>query len=86
MLVRRGCRKGSGGGENVLCNSGFGVLVLVTGQTPLDLAEDDEEMEEFLKAYLNDLHTDRSRKKPWRFEGAWKSNGGWKAIGKCAEA
>lgn len=33
-------------------------------------------MEEFLKAYLNDLHTDRSRRKPWRFEGAWKSNGG----------
>lgn len=39
----------------------------------MDLAEDDEEMEDFLKAYLNDLQSGGFNKKPWRFDGAWKS-------------
>lgn len=40
------------------------------GQTPLDLAEDDEDMEKFLVDHMNDLYgTERN---PWKFEGAWK--------------
>lgn len=42
------------------------------GQTPLDLAEEEEEMEEFLRAHLGDLQGAGAEKKAWRFEGAWK--------------
>lgn len=47
---------------------------MISGQTPLDLAEDDEEMEEFLKIYLEELQNGGKPVKPWKFEGPWKSN------------
>lgn len=53
----------------------YSAALCFTGQTPLDLAADDEEMEEFLKDHLRDLQSGGVDKKPWRFEGAWKRHG-----------
>lgn len=46
--------------------------LFVSGQTPLDLAEDDE-MDEFLLGHLYDLNYFGSDKKRWRFAGPWQS-------------
>lgn len=51
------------------------LLMFFLGQTPLELAEDDEEMEQFLERHAYDLMCVASNKKGWRFEGPWKSYG-----------
>lgn len=58
----------------VVMVSPFFVVFHLVGQTPLDLAEDDD-MEEFLKAHLTDMKSSGADRKAWRFDGAWRSNG-----------
>lgn len=45
------------------------------GQTPIMLAEDDDEMTAFLKNHLQDIQNTGPNKQPWRFEGAWHTHG-----------
>lgn len=50
-------------------------LLFFSGQTPIMLAEDDDEMVSFLKNHLIDVQNTGPNKMPWKFEGPWKING-----------
>lgn len=39
------------------------------------LAEDNDEMIQFLKAYQQDIQYTGPNTKPWRFDGAWHTSG-----------
>lgn len=47
----------------------------ILGQTPIMLAENDDQMIAFLKNYLHDIQNTGPNKMPWRFEGGWKKYG-----------
>lgn len=49
--------------------------IFLTGQTPIMLAEDDDEMVSFLKNHLIDVQNTGPNKMPWKFQGAWNING-----------
>lgn len=49
-------------------------LATYSGQLPISLAED-KEMEEFLHAYLVDIHHKEGPRKSWFFESAFKIEG-----------
>lgn len=46
-----------------------------TGQTPIMLAEEDDEMVSFLRNHLIDIQNTGPNKMPWKFPGAWKQKG-----------
>lgn len=51
------------------------ICFVCLGQTPIMLAEDDDEMVSFLKNYLIDVQNTGPNKMPWKFEGPWNING-----------
>lgn len=53
----------------------FKTFPFYVGQTPIMLAEDDDEMVAFLKNHLIDVQNTGPNKMPWKFEGPWKING-----------
>lgn len=61
----------------LLCwtNLKFSLIFFSLGQTPIMLAEDDDEMVSFLKNHLIDVQNTGPNKMPWKFEGPWKING-----------
>lgn len=63
---------------NMICFVDFFSYLKHTGQTPVMLAEDDEEMTAFLRNYLFDIQNTGPNKLPWRFNGAWCINGEFK--------
>lgn len=50
-------------------------VYIFAGQTPIMLAEDDDEMVSFLKNHLIDVQNTGPNKMPWKFQGAWNING-----------
>lgn len=46
-----------------------------TGQTPIMLAEEDDEMVSFLRNHLMDVQNTGPNKMPWKLTGAWKQKG-----------
>lgn len=51
------------------------IYFIWAGQTPIMLAEDDEQMTLFLENHLQDIQSMEPDKHPWRFEGAWHIHG-----------
>lgn len=51
------------------------VCIILTGQTPIELAEDNDEMILFLKSYQHDIQYTGPNTTPWRFDGAWHKSG-----------
>lgn len=47
-------------------------LATYSGQTPIALAEDNEDMTQFLNGYLIDLEEISDKKICWKFDGPWK--------------
>lgn len=41
----------------------------------LAMDNEDDEMVNYLRDYMNDIQSTSPNKKPWKFEGAWKLNG-----------
>lgn len=58
-------------------------FLIKTGQTPIMLAENDENMMSFLKNYLQDIQNTGPNKIPWRFEGAWQIYGKFLIMDIC---
>lgn len=52
------------------------LLTTYSGQTPYMLAEDDDDMRDFLRNHLLDIEpTVKEKATAWRFEGPWKVYG-----------